>query len=308
MNPTDVSKQSEKKLGILYTIGSFGLWGILPIYWKALNDFSAGTILSHRIFWSFVFVLLIITYQKQWPMLKEVIKDRKRMTVVAAGSMLISANWFLYIWAVNNNHIVEAALGYYINPLVSVLLGMVFLKERLTRGPAIALSIAAAGVLFETVQYGQFPWVAVVLALSFGFYGLVKKTAGVNSNVGLALETLIVVPFALGYIIYSQIINGAILSVPTPSLLLFLFSGVVTALPLLLFAKGAQRIPLSTLGFIQYLAPSISLCLGIFLYGEAFTNVDIISFGLIWCAIGIFTWSQLSIFRPSKAVSSDLSH
>lgn len=300
------NESNSKAVGILYATGAFSLWGILPLYWKALSKFSAGIIFSHRIFWSFIFIMSIIIFKGRLTAAKMVIKNKKKMMAIMTSSMLISLNWFLYIWAVNSGHIVEASLGYYINPLISVLLGVLVLKERLNRGPLIAIFVAVAGVLVATVEYGKFPWIAISLAVSFGLYGLVKKVAGVASDIGLALETAFVAPLALVYIIMSQGINGSFIHLDMTSMSLLILSGVVTALPLLWFTKGAQLIPLTTLGFIQYLAPSISLMIGIFVFGEPFSTTDAVCFGLIWCSILIFSLSQYSFkINQSSAVQED---
>lgn len=302
MRRSSINKENSKIAGLLFTTGAFGLWGILPVYWKNLEKFSAEVILSHRIFWSFVFIMTIIIFKGRFSKLKQAISHKRSMAAVFVGSMLITMNWFIYIWAVNSGHIVEASLGYYINPLISVLLGVIVLKERLNFGQVFALLLAGAGVLVATVEYGQFPWIAITLAVSFGLYGLVKKMAGVESDVGLALETLFVAPVALAYIILKQGVTGSFFSLDLQSICLLVFSGVVTGLPLLLFARGAQLIPLTTVGFIQYLSPSISLMLGIFAFGEPFTKTDIVCFGLIWCAILIFSVSQNSL-KLNKSAS-----
>lgn len=217
----------------------------------------------------------------------------KTLLGVFLGSLLITLNWFIYIWAVNSNQVIETSLGYYINPLFTVFLGVIVLKERIDKWQILSLLLALLGVIVITVQYGKVPWVALSLAISFGLYGLVKKLSNLTSIIGLTMETMMVAPLALGYIVYKHLEGtSSLIALPWNVLILVVLSGVVTAIPLLLFAQGAKCVPLSTLGFIQYLSPSIALLLGIFLFKENFTKVDFISFGLIWLALGIYSFSR----------------
>lgn len=294
--------------GVWYTIAAYGAWGILPLYWKALQAVPASQILANRVIWSFVFVGVLLTLTRRWADFKQIFSNRKNMLSLTLGSLLISANWFTYIWAVNTDQVIATSLGYYINPLVTVLLGLLVLRERLDRWQIVSLLLATAGVAIVAFRYGEIPWVSLALALTFGLYGLVKKLVKVDATLSLGMETVIVTPLALAYLLFCQI-NGssAVGHVAYSKLLLLVLSGVITALPLLWFAEGAKRIPLSTVGFIQYLSPTIGLLLGVFLFKEPFTETDAISFGFIWAALALYTLSRLNFRRhPAPNLESSL--
>jgi chloramphenicol-sensitive protein RarD len=283
----------ESRAGVLYSIAAYVLWGILPVYWKALKQIPASEILAHRIFWSFILLFGFILLTKRWTEFKKAFSGLKIFVSVFLNSILISINWLTYIWAVNNNHIVEASLGYYINPLFSILLGVIFLKERPDNWQILAILFASAGVGFLTWHHGGFPWIALSLAITFGLYGLVKKLSKLSSINGLAAETMLVAPFAFGFLAFTASGNENVYTqLPVLVIILVVFSGLATSLPLLLFAQGARRVSLSTLGFVQYLSPSITLVIGIYLYNEPFTHVQKISFGLIWTALAIYSFSR----------------
>lgn len=287
-------RRNQNTIGVWYAIAAFTTWGVLPLYWKALDKIPAGEILAHRILWSFVLVACLMGAYGRLNELKKIFADKKSVVSVAAGSVLISSNWFFYIWAVNNNHVVETSLGYYINPLISILLGVLVLKERLDSRQIISLALAAIGVAITTVHYGKIPWVALLLALSFGLYGLVKKKAGLDSLASLALETMFVAPVSVIYLLTRYSAGSGSPGTTTVTVMLMLvFSGVVTSLPLYWFAQGTRSVPLSTIGFIQYLAPTISLTLGIFVFKEPFSMIDTISFGFIWTALLFYSLSRL---------------
>lgn len=295
----------EERQGVIWAIGAYILWGILPIYWKLLERVPSDEILTSRVIWAFIFTLLIIVFMGNSKLLlmdiRTLWQNQKAFWSLFFASVLISGNWFLYIWAVNNNHMVETSLGYYINPLISVLLGIVFLKERLTSAQKVAVLIAAIGVIILTISYGRFPWLAFALAISFAIYGLMKKTVPLDAIRGLTIETLFILPFAFIYYVYLLVSNRAILfqdSLQTDVLLIL--TGVATAVPLVLFAKGAQRIPLYMIGFLQYIAPTCMLFLGILKYGETFNSIDLLSFSLIWLALILFTVSKVLETRARK--------
>ncbi|ANB61317.1 EamA family transporter RarD [Anoxybacteroides amylolyticum] len=281
--------ERERKLGIFYTAAAYLMWGILPIYWKLLDNYAAAEILAHRIVWSFVFMVGLLVVTKQFSLLRahfvEMWKQPKLAIGVLASACLISANWFIYIWAVNHDHIVEASLGYYINPLFSVALGMVVLKERLNIWQWVSFLLALCGVLVITFQYGKFPLVALSLALSFAFYGLTKKLASFEAAIGLTFETMVVMPISLVYLI----IHSEPLSLSNWQTFLLVGAGPATALPLLYFAKGAKRISLTMVGFLQYLSPTLSLMLGVFLFHESFTKAHLYAFSCIWLALIVFS-------------------
>ncbi|MBT2684008.1 EamA family transporter RarD [Bacillus sp. ISL-37] len=295
-----MDKRTEQQAGVLYAAFSYILWGFLPVYWKLLDHVNADEILANRVFWSFFFIALILVLNKKWRLftgtLLGLAQNKKQLAALAVASMLISINWFMYIWAVNSDQMIEASLGYYINPLVSVLLGMVFLKERLSMLQYVSFALAAIGVLIMTISYGQFPWIALSLAISFGLYGLAKKLIKVDSAVGLALETLVVMPLAAIYIGY--LLNQGTNSLFAGSLsttLLLAGAGAATAVPLLFFAKGAQRIPLATLGILQYIAPTLTLILGVFVYHETFSTIHLLAFTFIWSALILYSLSRTKL-------------
>jgi chloramphenicol-sensitive protein RarD len=293
--------RDEKVDGILYAVTAYTLWGILPIYWKLVNGVVPLEVLSNRIVWAFVFTILIIGVTRQWDELKKLSKNKKQLFYILIASILIAFNWGLYIWAVNSDMIVDASLGYYINPLFAVLLGVFVFKEKLNGWTGTALVIAFIGVTIKTVQYGAVPWVSLSLAISFGLYGAIKKLVKASSIVGLTMETAILAPLAVGYILVRNVSGvGAIQTEGTIVILLLLASGIVTAVPLLLFASATKRLPLSLIGFTQYISPTISLLIGVFVYHENFTAVDVIAFCFIWAALAVYTWSQLSLTKSPK--------
>ncbi len=289
----------ETTTGTIYALAAFILWGILPVYWKLLHAVPAGEILAHRIFWSAVFVTAVLLYigRKNFHSL---LRDRRnRISLVLTGT-LIGVNWFTYIFAVHTDRIVEASMGYYINPLISILLGLIVLKERLNRLQWIALILALIGVLLITVQFGRIPWIALVLSITFGLYGLIKKIMNLDALSSLGIETLLLAPIAGSFIILQAVNgNGAFLITGYKIDILLIFSGAITALPLYWFAQGARRIPLSRIGFLQYLAPTLMLLIGIIAYREPFTSVHVMSFGLIWTALALYT---ISLIRSSKYI------
>lgn len=289
-------------IGTLTAIGAFCLWGILPIYWKALDRVPSIEILAHRIFWSLVFILLLLSIQKRWKEAKSVILIYRNVWVFLVTSSLLAANWLIYIWAVNTDQIVETSLGYFINPLVNVCLGMVFLRERLHRWQQLSVVLALTGVLLLTLRYGRVPWIALTLGFTFGIYGFLRKTAQAESMVGLLCETGILTPIALLYLLMVGVQGTGAFGPETPQTdLLLAGAGVVTAVPLLLFAHGARRIQYSTVGFLQYIAPTSQLLVGVLLYKEPFTQTHGISFGLVWAGIVIYAISSLIIHKNQMA-------
>ncbi|WP_077866418.1 EamA family transporter RarD [Clostridium saccharobutylicum] len=294
---------NEKTAGVIYAVTAYTLWGILPIYWKLVDSVFSMEILSNRIVWAFVFTAIIIAVTKQWDELKRIAKDKKQMSYIFIASILIAFNWGLYIWAVNSDKIVDASLGYYINPLLAVVLGVLIFKEKMNYWTTAALIIAFIGVLIKTVQYGKIPWISLGLAISFGLYGAIKKSVKASSIVGLTIESAMVTPFAAAYIVSRHISGiGAFKTQGLLVILMLIGGGVVTAIPLLLFASGAKRLPLSLIGFTQYISPTISLLIGIFVYHEGFTAVDMIAFCFIWAAIAIYSFSQISLVKSPKNI------
>ncbi|MCU4177429.1 EamA family transporter RarD [Carboxylicivirga sp. N1Y90] len=294
------AEQSDQAKGYLYTAQAFVSWGLLPIYWKWLSHLPALEVLSHRIFWSLIFVLLFL-YWKGNLNLRPIFKNKKALLTLCTTGILVGSNWGVYIYAVNIDHIVEASLGYYITPLFNVALGMLFLKERLNKLQFIALLLAVCAVVYLTIDYGKFPWISIYLAISFGIYGLLKKMSGVESMPALAIETLVLAPFALGYIVWGLISGqGALFNESRTIDALLILAGVVTTFPLYWFGQGAKRIPLTSVGFMQYIGPTIMLLLGIFLYHEDFPIQKQIAFGFIWLALGFYTYSIVKKYRKSS--------
>ena len=277
------------KTGILYGLATYVLWGFLPIYWKFLHPVPALQVIGHRISWSFILLIVIIFVTRQWNDFRSVALKRKVIGIYAAASVLLTINWLVYVWGVNAGFIVETSLGYFINPLLSVLLGVLFLRERLRPMQWVPVGIAAIGVIYLTAVYGRLPWIALSLAFSFGFYGLVKKLAPLGSLYGLTLETGIVFPIALIYLLLVELNGtGAFLHDSASISLLLMGAGAVTTIPLLMFASAAREIPLSMIGLLQYVAPTLQFLIGVFLYKEPFDQSHLIGFGIVWVALVIF--------------------
>lgn len=295
--------QKELKIGIFSATFAYILWGFLPIYWKNVGDISAGAILSHRIIWSFIFMIILLIVTRKWRSFisecQDIFQNKKKLWGLILASFVISSNWLIFIWAVNSDHVIQASLGYYINPLLSILLGIIVLKETLNKWEVSSVLLAGVGVLYLTIYYGVFPWVSLLLAFSFAVYGLLKKTVAIPALYGLTLETFIVLPLALIYLWMNPTDSGSLTNMWDSSLTagLLMGAGVVTAIPLLLFASGAKRLPLSMIGFLQYIAPTLMLTLGVFLYQEAFTSAHLIAFLCIWVALAIYTVSRFLALR-----------
>lgn len=270
--------------------GAFLLWGFFPIYWKALDHVPALEIIAHRLAWCSVFVTawLFATRGRRW--LDALMAQPKVLWQLTASASLIGINWFVYVWAVTNNHIVETSLGYFINPLMNIVLGVVIFAERLNRAQWAAVAIAAVGVAYMTLSHGRLPWIALLLATSFGLYSVARKVVNVESVPGLAFESAVYFPFAAAWLAWLAVTGaGALGQVDLLTDSMLVFAGVATALPLIWFAFAARRVPLSTIGIMQYMAPSIQLICGVMLYGEPFTAVEMVGFGCIWTALAIYT-------------------
>lgn len=297
-----MSTQHGQASGYLYTFQAFLTWGLLPIYWKFLSHIPALEILSHRIFWSLIFSLLFLTWKKQLR-LAPIFSNRKALGTLVVTGLLVGSNWGIYIYAVNINHIVEASLGYYITPLINVALGIIFLKERLNKFQLAALLLAATAVVYLTVDYGRFPWISIYLAASFGVYGLLKKMSGVNAMPALTIETMVLTPFALSYIIWGLVSGeGHLFTESLQTDVLLIMAGIVTTMPLYWFAIGAKRISLTSVGFMQYVAPTIMLLLGIFMYEEGFPMEKQVAFAAIWIALALYSYSIILNYKRKKRV------
>ncbi len=289
--------------GILAAIGAYVSWGLLPIYWKLLGHVPTAQLLCHRITWSFVVLAVFLGLTRRFTKLRGDLSPAVWGSYVLA-SLLIGVNWFIYVWSVNAGYIVEASLGYFINPLLSVLLGVFFMRERLRRLQWAPLALAAAGVIHLTVHYGRLPWIALSLAVTFSLYGLVKKKAPLGAFEGLTLETGLLLPPALVWLGWSEHQgSGAFLHAGPGSDLLLIGAGVVTTAPLVMFAAAAHRIPLSMIGILQYIAPTIQFLIGVFVYHEPFSRTQFTGFGMVWAAVLLF-WLERWKFGRSPRLSS----
>ena len=280
--------------GIAYAFSAFTIWGLFPVYFKTLHQIPALEMLAHRMAWSLVFILAVLLVRHHWAWLRPALRDRRLLARFAASAVLLSANWGIYIWAVNAGHIVEASLGYFINPLINVLFGYAFLRERLRPIQWCAVAVAALGVAWLTWQNGAPPWISFALALTFGGYGLLRKTAQLGALEGLALETVLLFPVAVVYLTIIGMAGASHFTHASRGLqLLLVAAGPITAVPLLLFAAAARRIPLSMLGLIQYVTPTLQLLTGVLVYGEAFGSVRAIGYGAIWIALALYSFEGL---------------
>ena len=289
--------------GILYTAGAFLLWGVVPPYWKLIDHVPALQIPAHRILWTCVLLAALITLRRGWGQVGDALANRKTALLLVLTAVLVSINWTVFIWAVVKGHLVESSMGYFINPLISVALGVLLLRERLTLWQGVSVAFALGGVAFMAIQLGALPWISLALAFSFGFYGLFRKIVAVDSVTGTFLETLYLLPLTLLFLGREAALGRGAFGGPGPlTNVLLILAGPVTALPLVWFANGARRIPLSMVGFLQYLTPTIHLALGVLVDRESFTRTDLVSFGLIWAGILIYTVSTtVQRIRPRQA-------
>lgn len=281
------------KRGILYGVGAYFLWGLFPLYWKLLEHVSSWEIVSHRIVWSVVFLLLLHIIRRNWNWLRISLRTPSVLGIYLLSSLLLSINWSLYIWSVQINRVLDASLGYFITPLVNIVLGLLFLKERLNRAQTISVLLASTGVVYLTIQFGTIPWIALILALSFGFYGLIRKKASFNSVDGLSIETLMLFLPALGYLIFLQHNSqGHWIQGSVTTTLLLTAAGITTSLPLLLFGSAARRVTLTSIGIMQYLSPTLQFLIGLWVFGEPFSLYRLIGFVFIWAASSIYIFDS----------------
>jgi chloramphenicol-sensitive protein RarD len=287
--------RAEFRKGLLFALAAYGFWGLVPFYFKSVRSVPPLEILAHRVVWSVPLVALLIRLIGSFDGARKAVRAPRTMGTLAASALLVATNWLVYIYGVTHDRILEASLGYYINPLVNVLLGTVFLRERLTRLQSVSVLLAGAGTVYLALSYGTLPWISLVLALSFGLYGLLRKTVKVDSMGGLLIETSLLFPAALGYLLWLASRGAG--SFPgagaRTSVLLFL-AGVVTTVPLIWFASGARRLPYSVLGLVQYLSPSIAFLLAVFHYGERFTPAYAVAFSCIWAALALFAIDMIA--------------
>ncbi|WP_139685931.1 EamA family transporter RarD [Vibrio tasmaniensis] len=294
-------EQQRTRQGVLLAVAAYTMWGIAPIYFKSLSEVSPFEILSHRVVWSFFLLAFLLHMSRGWRKVRDTLTSKPKMLYLVATSILVGANWLIFIWAVNSNHMLDASLGYYINPLINVLLGMFFLGERLRKIQWFAVSLAAIGVIIQLIAFGSVPIVAIALAFSFGFYGLLRKKVSLEAQTGLFIETLVMLPIAATYLLFIADSATSDFSMnPMQLNLLLVAAGVITTVPLLCFTGAATRLKLSTLGFFQYIGPSLMFLLAVLIYGEAFTSDKAITFAFIWGALVIFSFDGLRNNKKNK--------
>ena len=287
--------------GLVAGIAAFVTWGLVPVYWKLLRFVPAVQILAHRFVWTCFFIILLLSWQRRWPEVLANLRSRRTALFCAGSGVAIAINWFVFIWAVNAGHVLETSLGYFMTPLVNVLFGAMLLRERLSRPQIASVLLATSAVCFLTFGFGRLPWLALTICLSFGFYGLLRKVSGAAPIPGLFLETTVIVPFAAGCLLYLERKHTLHFGLSTPGLSLLLIStGIVTGVPLLWFAHAARHLRLTTLGFLQYLAPSCTFFLGVFVFHEPFRRAQMLTFALIWIALAIFTFDAVRRWRLTK--------
>lgn len=292
---------NETNKGILFAILAYVIWGITPLYFAQLRTVPAYEILAHRAIWSFFVIAALLSLLKLWPQVKLVLQRPKAAGMLCVTAILISVNWLTYIWAVNNGHLLDASLGYFINPIVNVILGMLFLAEKLRRWQWTAVAFAVTGVTIQIITFGSLPWIALVLSCSFGLYGLLRKKLHINALVGLLIETLFMLPVAGLYLFgLATTPTADLMSNPASLNILLLLAGIITTVPLLCFNNAAIRLPLSTLGFFQYIGPSIMFFLGVYWYGETVSPDKLITFAFIWAALLIFSLDGITQNRKQR--------
>lgn len=288
-----------RRQGVIYGLSAYLCWGFFPVYFKAVKLVPPLEMVAHRIVWSLAFLLLLISWKGSWRSMIDILAKPKFLAALLASTLLLATNWLVFIYAVGAGEVLQSSLGYFINPLVSVLLGFVFLRERLEKLQWLSLFLAALGVLYLALQYGSMPWISLILAVSFGLYGLIRKSLHVEPLVGLAVETLLLAPVAFLYIVTLQGSGSAVFMASSLKLdLLVPLAGIITAIPLLLFAAAAKRLRLATVGFLQYITPTMHFLLAVLVYGETFTHTHLISFLFIWSGLALYS---LHAYRAVKA-------
>jgi len=291
---TPSEKDNSSRIGVLLGLTAYLIWGSFPVFFKALEGAAPLEIVCHRIFWSVVFLFILVACRRQLRQVGTTLKNRQVLLTLCGSTLLIATNWLVFIYAVQHGEVLQSSMGYFITPLLSILLGFIFLRERLNRWQMFSVLLALIGVLNLTLHHGQVPWIALILASSFGLYGLLRKVAQVEAMIGLTVETLLLGPFALAYIVYLTTQQDSSFLTGTLRLdLLLPLSGVVTAIPLLLFVAAARRLQLATIGFLQYLTPSLHFILAVGLYNEPFSHGHLLSFLFIWTGLGIYSGNAL---------------
>lgn len=293
--------QGAARQGVIYAVLAYTMWGVAPIYFKLLTQVPALEMVSHRVLWSFFLLLALVWWRTGWQPVKALLQQPIKLGWLLLSSALIACNWLLFIWAVNADRMLEASLGYYINPLVNVFLGMVFLHERLARLQWLAIGLAATGVFIQLLHFGSIPWVALTLAITFALYGLIRKKVSIDGLSGLWLETTLLLPVALWYLSHISSSGLPMADLDHETAYWLMAAGIVTTAPLLCFINAARNLPLSQLGFFQYIGPSFMFLLATLLYGESFSQDKLITFGFIWLALLVFSWHGWRTYRKQRA-------
>lgn len=302
MTDQTITTAQQTRTGILYGLAAYTWWGLVVVYFKAVSHVTALEVLAHRIIWSVVLLGVLMTLKGRWAEVSCVMRHPRTLITLLGTTVLVAGNWFGFIWAISNERVVEASLGYFINPLVLVFLGFVFLGERLRGLQWFSVALAFIGVGYLTLSFGAPPWIALFLAFSFGFYGLLRKRAPVDSMLGLTLETAFLLPMALGYLAFLAAKDSLIFANQSRwTDLLLILAGAITALPLLWFTHAARRLRLATTGFLQYIAPSLQLLLGVAVYGEAFQGTHAIAFSFTWLALALYSFDSIRAQRSKNA-------
>ena len=305
--PSSSAETREQRSALIAGLAAFVFWGIIPVYWKLLQQVSAPEILAHRFVWTTVFLAGLLTWQGRWPEVRAVLRSRRTLLLCLASGTAVSLNWLTFIWAVNAGRVLETSLGYFMTPLMNVLFGALFLRERLTRFQFASVLLAIGAVANLTLGYGRFPWIALALCGTWGFYALLRKLSGTAAIPGLFSETILLLPIAIFYLLRLEN-HGALFFGPEhwPASAILISTGVVTGLPLVWFGYAARHLRLTTIGFLQYLAPTGTFFLGVFLYHEPFTRAHLITFGLIWIALAIFTSETVRLWRSRREQANAL--
>lgn len=300
------SAKSHETLGFIAGIACFTTWGLIPGYWKLVSAVPATEILAHRFVWTTVFLSIVLSWQRRWNEVVANVRSPRVRIYCLTGGLAIASNWFLFIYAVNSGRVIETSLGYFMTPLMNVLFGALFLRERLTKWQLVSVVLALCGVLNLTLGYGRFPWIAICICFSFGLYGLLRKKSGTTAIPGLFIETILLLPIAIGFLLYLARTNALVFGHTELSTSILLVStGVVTAVPLFWFGYAARHLRLITLGFIQYLSPILSFLLGVFLFHEPFTRGQLVTFILIWMALAVFSGEAILRWRSIRVREID---
>ncbi|PDH68522.1 MAG: protein RarD [Sphingomonadaceae bacterium MED-G03] len=296
--------EAEARRGLLAAIGAYGLWGLLPLFFRLLHHVDPTEIVTQRVLWSLVLILGILAARGTLPAFRAALGNRRLVLPLAGSAVMIAINWLTYVWAVNDNHVLAASLGYFLNPLVNVLLGVLVLKERLRRAQLLAIAVAAAGVAILAASALTTLWISLTLAFSFAFYGLLRKLTPVAPMTGLGVETALLTPLAIAYLLWEAGHGGIGFGQDVPTTALLILAGGVTTVPLVLFAMAAQRLPMSTLGLMQYIAPTLQFLCGILLLGERLSTGQMLSFGLIWIGLILFASDGIAAARRRRPAAA----